>query len=523
MIVDDEPLAIEYLKDLIPWRESGYVLVGEATNAALALELFEKHHPQIVISDICMPGVDGLAFCSSILAQDLSTKILLLTAYKEFEYAKKAIELGVANYLLKHELDGAMLLHVLGKLRVELEKENSARDIIKKHAIMNLIDGNMDMDARSDWEYLEDNHGEFILLVLKEDMPYPIFERGDEPSGAEPDKELKLLYEELPDEFNFIEYFKLRNHCWAFLFNSRSVMGQGQLWSRFYTVAGRTQNLLQKCTGKSFSGTISVGSQKIKNITKLYNDAMKALKYSFFIGRGKILNLQELLTGQESGNFMEELEEAERLLSESMDKMELPDIERYIDHMFTDIIIPARNIEMLHNCCDELIRLLNKYCRDNYLQPVHGGGPDIGPMLESCYTVADVNNFFKYVYGLKAGEIVDKNHSRYTQKVGRAIKFMHENYSKDISVIDVADALEVSDSHLSRIFRNETGQTILEYLTVIRIEAAKNLLDKYNYKIYEISEMVGYKTSQYFSQVFVKMTGINPLEYRERVRNNDKK
>lgn len=518
MIVDDEALAVEYLKDLIPWRESGYVIVGEAANAARALELFEKHRPQIVISDICMPGVDGLEFCSSILALDVSTKILLLTAYREFEYAKKAIELGVANYLLKHELDGEMLLQVLDKLRAELEKENSTNDIIKRHAIMNLIDGNMGADERNDWEFLENSSGEFILLVLKEDTPYPIFERDYARSGMEPDRELKALYEELPEEFNFIEYFKLRNHCWAFLFNSRTVMSQGRLWSRFYTVAGKTQNLLQKCTGRSFSGTISVGSQKIKNITKLYNDAMKALRYSFFIGKGKILNIQDYLNNPGNRDVLEELEEAERLLAESVDKMELPEIDRCIDHLFTDIVIPARNAEMLHSCCDELIRLLNRYCRDNYLPPVHGDSPDIGPMLEACYTAADVGGFFRYVYGLKVGETIDRNHSRYTQKVARAIKFMHENYSKDISVVDIADALEVSDSHLSRIFRNETGQTILEYLTAIRIEAAKNLLDRHNFKIYEISEMVGYRTSQYFSQVFVRMTGINPLEYRERAK-----
>lgn len=100
LIVDDEILAIEYLRDLIPWREYGYEIVGEATNARQALELFVKHRPQIVISDICMPGMDGLEFCGKILALDSSAKILLLTAYKEFEYAKKAIELGVCNYLL---------------------------------------------------------------------------------------------------------------------------------------------------------------------------------------------------------------------------------------------------------------------------------------------------------------------------------------------------------------------------------------------------------------------------------------
>ena len=89
--------------------------------------------------------------------------------------------------------------------------------------------------------------------------------------------------------------------------------------------------------------------------------------------------------------------------------------------------------------------------------------------------------------------------------------------------MDVADALQISDSHLSRLFRNETGKTILHYLTVIRVDAAKKLLDQTNYKVYEISDMVGYRTSQYFSQVFIKMTGMNPLDYRERDGRHDKK
>ena len=106
MLVDDEVLALEYLKNMVDWERNGYHVVGCATSGKKALELFDRTHPQIVISDIRMPGTDGLELTRQIKEKDKETVVILLSAYRDFDYAQKGIRYGVSNYLLKHELSG---------------------------------------------------------------------------------------------------------------------------------------------------------------------------------------------------------------------------------------------------------------------------------------------------------------------------------------------------------------------------------------------------------------------------------
>jgi YesN/AraC family two-component response regulator len=137
---------------------------------------------------------------------------------------------------------------------------------------------------------------------------------------------------------------------------------------------------------------------------------------------------------------------------------------------------------------------------------------------EKCYTVEQIRDFFIFVMRKNVSGL-DPNVNIYSKKVYDAVEFLHKNYSKDISVAMVADALAISESNLSKSFKKETGKSVLDYLTDVRITASKNLLCNTNYKIYQISDMVGYKTSQYFSQVFMKATGVHPGKFREAVEN----
>ena len=117
MLVDDEVLALEYLKNMVDWERNGYHVVGCATSGKKALELFDRTHPQIVISDIRMPGTDGLELTRQIKEKDKETVVILLSAYRDFDYAQKGIRYGVSNYLLKHELSSELILKELEEVK----------------------------------------------------------------------------------------------------------------------------------------------------------------------------------------------------------------------------------------------------------------------------------------------------------------------------------------------------------------------------------------------------------------------
>ena len=110
MLVDDEVLAVQYMEQIIDWEKEGYQIVGSAFGGRQAIEMYDKYHPDIVISDIRMPGMDGLELTKKLKEKDKEVTIILMSAYKDFEYAKKGIQYGVSNYLLKHEIQEETIL-----------------------------------------------------------------------------------------------------------------------------------------------------------------------------------------------------------------------------------------------------------------------------------------------------------------------------------------------------------------------------------------------------------------------------
>ena len=525
LIVDDEVLAIEYLKDLISWNNSGYRIVAEATNARYALDCFKQYRPQIVITDICMPGENGLEFCKDILSIDKSVKIILLTAYKEFEYAKRAIELGVSNYLLKHELSDRTLLGELDKARTELENERNASRIIKKHVIMNFMEDNEDIEADEilQWEFLNNKYGMFILAILKRDEPYPVFE-GRKPLPC-PDIEDNLIsiYDGLSGDFNFIDSFKLRNRMLAILFTYNGYIGEASLWHRFYPIILKTQDILHKASGCTFSAVVEFRRQEVKNITKMYAKALEIIELIPFFGKSKILRRDDIPIAEADNYSEDQVNNSINSISRALDGQDLHTLQNEIESLFTDIVAPSFNAELLRWCCDELARLINKWREKNFLPINRNEYGAITVNSDDCCTVTEIMRTFQNIYRQSIKSVLDVQYGKYSKKVQKAIRYLHSHYSEDISIIKVAESVEISESNLSRTFKNETGQSLLEYLTSIRIEEAKKLLQDSDYKIYEISDMIGYKTSQYFSQVFFKMTGVQPQDFRGGRKSIDKK
>lgn len=139
MLVDDEVLELEYLKNMVDWERNGYHVVGCATSGKKALELFDRTHPQIVISDIRMPGTDGLELTRQIKEKDKETVVILLSAYRDFDYAQKGIRYGVSNYLLKHELSSELILKELEEVKEKLERAGNKKKIYQKYFMNQLI------------------------------------------------------------------------------------------------------------------------------------------------------------------------------------------------------------------------------------------------------------------------------------------------------------------------------------------------------------------------------------------------
>ncbi|MCD6397413.1 MAG: response regulator, partial [Spirochaetaceae bacterium] len=140
MLVDDEVMALNNLKNMIDWEQAGFRIVAAETNPRKAFESFKKLRPRIVLVDIQMPIMNGLELSREILSLNLPVKIVILTSYKDFQYAKRAIEVGISNYLVKHELNGKILILELDRLKVELINDENNEEIIRHRLLRSLID-----------------------------------------------------------------------------------------------------------------------------------------------------------------------------------------------------------------------------------------------------------------------------------------------------------------------------------------------------------------------------------------------
>lgn len=275
MIVDDEILAIEDLEQLIPWRQHGFEIVATATSSQKALELFEKYRPQIIFADIRMPVMDGLEFSRRVLAYRCPVKIILLTAYKDFDYAQQAVAIGVANYLLKHEINETSLIRELQKVRSELESSVRRDAIVKQRIIKRILSG----ESLGDWSneelgFINQNQEQLALLSVQPDIPY--LEQLRIPSGSDPVKLPDIKGLELPDGVNWTEGFDLDELGFIVLAGLKKLNSQAEEREILYQYASTLQHYLGAQIQPSISIVFSRPCRQIEELPALYRAINKA-------------------------------------------------------------------------------------------------------------------------------------------------------------------------------------------------------------------------------------------------------
>ncbi|MDF2613042.1 MAG: putative response regulatory protein [Clostridia bacterium] len=519
ILVDDEIQAIEYLKELIDWNKYGFEVVAECTDGKRVLESFEKLDPHIIIADISMPGMNGLQLCEKIKEHNPNCQVILLTAYSEFEYAKKAIELGVSNYLLKHTVDEKTLLEELHKVKQATIHQLSVKEIVTKHTMRHYIEGDEVpvLKIKEGWYFTQDNTDTLVMFVVKLDTPYRLI--GIEQNQNKPmiyvEDKIKKIIDALPEKFDFVDVIKYKQDEHILFFRLKEQLSNRIVFLRFHPIAELINETLAAETGYTFSTAITNTSLAVAKISDMYQQCQRALDFLAAKGRSKVLKADDYMDYPLNKNRITQVNQHIYAVIHALESTEASEIDKNVERIFNFIMEPVFDPELLRTCCTGIEREITWWRNERNLPSIKSSSPKVYERLLKCYTAADIKEALKEVCKLCNRQLVDKNINAYSKKVQRAIQYLNENYSKDLVVLDVANVLEISESSLGKTFKQETGYSVLEYLKMIRMHKAKQLLRNTNLKIYEISERVGYKTSQYFSQVFIKSVGLNPLEYRE--------
>lgn len=529
MIVDDELYFREALKLSLPWNDLGFEICGEAKNGVDALDRLESLKPDIVLADINMPVMDGLEFAQSVKERGINTKIVILTGYSEFSYAKQAVQLGVQNYLLK-PIDEEELSNTLIQIKSVIDRESKIKiefdrlklqakesmPILKDKLLNELIQGNSILKAdevKRRMEYLKMNIiSEYYQVATIE----PDYEKT--PEWNEDDKQLwkfavlnittEILDDFFPHELCCDNQDRI---CVIVGYGSNEKDAVELLTARLEQIIDVVWMHLK------IPITIGVGSitTDIGNISISYKESLIALKNRLTIGSNKVILYSSISDSGLRGNLFTAEHRNQLLMNLRMMNKEA--VDTFIGQVFDTIRFKGINPEHIFVICIEMVSVCLEFIAE------------MGQSFESVFSDSRLNiideiqckksldEMESWVKGLFKHVIshVGKNRSSKASKIIEEVKsYIEKNYHRDsLGIDEMAMNLFVNYGHLCFVFKRETGITINEYLTEFRIKKAKQLIDEGNRLLLDVANRVGYADPNYFGKCFKKYYGLPPSKY----------
>ncbi len=532
-LVEDEMLIREGIKNSIQWEKEGYEFVGEASDGELALPMVLKEKPDILITDIRMPFMTGLEL-SRLVKQELpGIKILIISGYDDFEYAKEAIGVGVTEYLLK-PISSAKLLETLQSVSEEIFRERKERDLrdiyqqemqenteIKKMKLFSkLLSGDFSLA-----KVLEEGK-EFGMNLSAQMYQLILFKVRALKQGKE--KESGKVYAAVED--------MVRTHAWVYSFQ-RSVDGwaflitadeEEELWQREKVFLKDLERLVRGCRDIEYFGGIGKPVCRLRELTASFREADKAFASRFTREMNQIVsgeNLQDMRDNEAFGvGSFGELEQTHQVVEKFLNNGVKEEVGSFVDACLGEIpedhfrSLMMRQYVMMNiyvtvmSFCEKITTDAGKVLEEEVLQK---RGEELKKAVSDTNSVEDIR---EYVVHLVEQAIEVRNAAsgkRYSDIIQMAREQIQATYmEEEISLNSIATWVGMSPSYFSSIFSKEMGKTFVEYLTEIRIEKAKELLVCTSMKTSEIGYEVGYKDPHYFSYIFKKVQGCSPKDYR---------
>lgn len=532
-LVEDEVVMRNGIKNNIPWEQEGFEFVGEASDGELAYPLIKREKPDILITDIRMPFMDGLELSRLVKKELPQIKIIILSGYNEFDYAKTAISIGVTDYLLK-PISSAKLLEAVKKVGDMIEKEQDNVRLMERYE--KEMEENILQEKHKLWGALASNRLSTIELLEKGQRlgmdftasAYMVFlfklmQEGDATGCSDELNRASEKVNSLSGTWKKVLSFDRSPEGWAFLIKGES---EAEVLENFAEAKRELLNLVAMYPKVEYFGGLGSIVQRIGDIQNSYKEAARAFSSRFFLDANQIADSAEMVPVQneEDGKIdvskMLSKKREHELVEKFFKNGTVEEVDSFLDELFQNI--GEQNCKSLLYRQYVVMDLF--FCATDFLENLEIGTEELP---EEC---RDINQIvekagnaqsLRHQIGILFSEtmMLRDGHSKkkYSKLLEDAKAFIDKNYKHDdMSLNMVAAQVNISPSYFSTIFSNEMGQTFVEYLTYVRLEKARELLMCSNMRTAEIGYEVGYKDSHYFSYIFKKVVGCSPKEYRNR-------
>jgi two-component system response regulator YesN len=521
IVVDDELNARRLLPVLIDWTSMGYEFAGEASNGNEALDLIDTIRPDVVFTDINMPYMDGLELSRLVREKDPLTKIVIMTAYPEFDYAKKSIQIGVSDFLLK-PLQREVVAKLAVDLKARIDQENAHwneyrqmqtqlmdhAEYLKEKFLNDLLGG----AAKA--EQFNQRYRYFFAEPYCAFCTVAVLEVQSEPDAGEEERLLLGMGCK-----RFVEtLLHHRNEIVIFHDNGGRIVLLNRSPETDLALIG--EQCIRAIRDKlDIKASVGVGTEyaDLSQVKDGYREALEALRYGKLTGGGQVISFGEdiRLTNGSWNLKLLEMEEIVFFIKTGVDDQAI----QAIDHLFLALSTSrGATIEKAHAISIHFISLMTNALSELGLSQLRTEWIN-GSIFNRVFTSSTIGELKMVLSDLtkEASEHVQKNRLKKKNSIIEEVKehISQEFHNPDISLASVSSKYHLNSSYLSRIFKQETGQNFTDYLLKLRMEAAVNLLNETDWKAYQIAEKVGIKDPYYFSNCFKKVTGVSVQEYRK--------
>lgn len=538
-LVEDEVVIREMIKKMIPWEQYGFELAGEASDGEMALPLILKSKPDLLITDIKMPFMDGLTLCKLVKKELPDIKIVILSGYDDFNYAKQAINIGVEDYLLKPITKNAFIER-LEEIHNRYEHEKTQKEYYEKFKLeMQEYERNASRDffeslvrADFDLEEIYRRADRLNLDIVAEAYNILIFT----PDASDSSYNSSEGYSDWEAEV----HKKIENY---FLSHPVAMLFRHQVFSYAILVKGQRDTIkkntcecvetIQKImeeTRANVDWFVAVGEEadRLSRIKQSYHTAARTYAFRYLYD-GHILYYNMLEQVKENSADTSKTEAVQlknvninALNPEILQKFLSSGLEDEVDSFVHDYFhaigrepmesLVFRNYVVL-NVSFSVLSFLKKIGYDD----TELSREETDDIVEETSQSTEASVAYAEEILKRAIAIRDENAGSQNRSVlKQAIDFIDGHYmDEEISLNRVAHAANVSANHFSALFSQNMGQTFIEYLTSLRMDKAKELLRCTSKRSSEIAGEVGYKDAHYFSYLFKKTQGMTPSEYRK--------
>lgn len=493
-LVEDEMVIRRGIKNSIDWEKEGYIFCGEASDGELAYPMIIKEKPDILITDIRMPFMDGLELCKLVKKELPNIKILILSGYDEFDYAKEAIRLGVTEYLLK-PISSGKLLEALNGVSESIRREKEDKDLVRKYMeemrentehekqkfFEQMIAGNLSMaDALETGKKYEMNlsAGMYNLLLFR-------FTLGKENrKSGELLGEAEYAIEKLTERLEYVFEFQRGVEGWAFLLMADN---EEQMSERVKELSKDLEEIMKNYSTIAYFGGIGQPVARLRELEESFREAERALAARFTMELNRIISVEDIRMAQNVDTLDDieitsfgEIEKTRTMLEKFLNNGAEDEIDEFVDVYINEL--PEENLKSVlmrqYIIMDAYIVMMS-FCEkiEGIEGEMQAQSEELKNSMKTIQTLEEIKNYIRMLLKKIIGVRDTISGRRYSDIIEIAKDQIRKTYMSDeISLNTIAAEVGMSPSYFSSIFSKEMGKTFVEYLTEIRMDRAKELL-----------------------------------------------